>query len=163
MTANGVGLDVSAIAGSGLAADGSANLDVDWGEVGDMATTGVATANSAGTSEEAAPIDHVHKGIFPVTTDKQLAGIATTNDGDKATNSTITSTPGGNGYVQVFLNQVKVNLKGDKTGDCYFSGDAGTNARAFGSIASGDTLHWNQSVAGFNIDTNDVFDWDYEA
>ena len=65
--------------------------------------------------------------------------------------------------VQVFVNGVMLQLKGDKTGDCYFSGDGGTTARAFASIASTDTLHWNGSVAGYQLEATDEITLVYET
>jgi hypothetical protein len=96
--------------------------------------------------------------------DKRLAGLVTTIDGDQGTSATITHTPVSDGYVRVFVNGHAVSLKDGPagTGACYFSGDGGTTARAISAIAFGDTFHWVGSVAGFELDTSDLIDWDYE-
>lgn len=87
----------------------------------------------------------------------------TTTSGDEAqTGVTIASTP--DGYVLVFVNGQLQNLTGDKLGDCYFSADGGTTARALTSIVSGDELIWNGNNAGFDLDnTNDKVTLAYEV
>ena len=86
---------------------------------------------------------------------------ATSSDGDTA-GVTIAATP--EGMVQVFVNGIQQELgQGVKTKDCYFSADGGTTARAVSAIASGDTLYWNGSIAGYQLDTNDKISMVYET
>lgn len=102
----------------------------------------------------------------PVTTNKQIAGIVTTADFDPATaiGGAIASTPGAGSWVEVRLNGVTVSVgNGVKTTACYFSGDGGTTARATSAIVAGDRLYWVGSVAGYQIDTQDTFDFQYNA
>jgi hypothetical protein len=86
-----------------------------------------------------------------------MAAETTTADHDEACATGISSTPAGtinaNGaYVGVQVNGVSYVVgDGVRTKDCYFSGDAGATARAFGAIVSGDKLYWNGSVAGFQL------------
>ena len=67
------------------------------------------------------------------------------------------------GMVQVFVNGVMAELKGDKTADCYFSADGGTTARALTAIAANDVLYWNGSVAGYELEATDKITLVYET
>lgn len=99
---------------------------------------------------------------FPVTTNKNMAASLTTADFQLATVTAIASTPSGDGYVQVFINGVRVEVgDGVKTRDCYFSADGGTTAKTIALIAASDALYWVQSVAGYNLATTDIIDFDY--
>ena len=87
----------------------------------------------------------------------------TSADGDYA-GITITYTPYADSNVQVTVNGVGANLgDGVKTKDCYFSGDNGTTARAIADIEAGDQLHWNGSIAGYELETTDLIDIIYDA
>jgi hypothetical protein len=88
-----------------------------------------------------------------------LAALTTTVDGDDATAFTIASEPVDASYIIV-----EINGKGETVGDgvtskaCYFSGDGGASARNFAGankVTVGDTLHWNGSVAGYQLDVTD--------
>lgn len=87
----------------------------------------------------------------------------TTADGDYA-GITITYTPYADSNVQVTVNGVGANLgDGVKIKDCYFSGDSGITARAIADIEAGDQLHWNGSIAGFELEDTDLIDIIYDA
>jgi hypothetical protein len=60
------------------------------------------------------------------------------------------------------LNGIQVEV-GDnsKLKACYFSNDAGSTAKSIENITSGDEIIWNGVVAGFDLDTNDYFDINY--
>ena len=79
----------------------------------------------------------------------------------------ITSAPAASGIVQVFVNGIPAVVGyGDKTKDCYFSGDAGTTARAIGAIAAGDSLFWNGDTSGngsYALEATDSIDLIYGA
>jgi hypothetical protein len=93
-----------------------------------------------------------------------MAGLVTNVDGDQATSTTVATTPANDSFVAVYVNGVRYQVgDGVKTTDCYFSNDSGTTARNWADIESGDTLHWNRTVAGFKLDTNDVIDFDYDT
>lgn len=99
---------------------------------------------------------------FPVSSNKVMQASATTADSQIACATPIADTPSGDGYVQVFVNGLRVEVgDGTKTRDCYFSADAGATARTIALIQSGDELYWMQSVAGYNLATTDVLDFDY--
>ena len=85
----------------------------------------------------------------------------TSADGD-STGITITHTPFLDGNVTVKVNGMEVDL-GDKTFDCYFSNDAGVSARPVADIEAGDTLYWNGSIAGYELDATDDVDIRYMA
>lgn len=88
-------------------------------------------------------------------------GTATSSDGD-TTGVTLAAVP--SSMVQVFVNGIMQELgQGVKTKDCYFSADGGSTARAISALASGDTLYWNGSVAGFQVDSNDKISLVYEV
>jgi len=96
--------------------------------------------------------------------DKGLVASVTSSDGDAATASTVTNTPFGDGYLKVEVNGIGVEVgDGVKTKDCYFSADSGTTAKAIASIAAGDTLHWNGTVAGFELKASDAIDFFYQS
>lgn len=122
---------------------------------------------TASTTEEALAelqdnIDAVDTAIITnVATDKNVTALVTTADTAQAMTQAIVGTP--LGYVQVFINGALQNMTGDKVGDCYFSNDGGTTARALGAIVSSDTLHWNGSVAGFELATTDKVTLIYET
>lgn len=94
---------------------------------------------------------------------KNMAGKVTVNDGDLACDTGVATTPSDHGYIIVSINgNIVVVGDGVKTRDCYFSGDAGANARAIQNIVVGDKLYWNGSIAGFQLDTNDRIDFNYD-
>ena len=97
-----------------------------------------------------------------VATREQGAPNTTTADGD-ATGLSIANTPFGDSDVTVTVNGLGVDLgNGVKDEACYFSGDAGTTARAIADITAGDTLHWMGSIAGYELDGTDEIDIKYE-
>lgn len=91
--------------------------------------------------------------------DKSLATLTTTADGDLASNSGITNTPIDGCYVAVYINGIEYQVgNGVTTSDCYFSdGTSPSLAKGFssghvnGQIQAGDLLHWNGTVAGFEL------------
>lgn len=143
LTANGVGLDIAAIVGNGLEADGAANLNVK--AVND-------TINVAAGGVKAA---------VPRNANKAIVASVTTAD-FQTTGASISSTPAGDSYVTVMVNGVRQEVgDGVKTKDCYFSADAGVTARAISAITAADVLYWVGSVAGFELATTDEIDIDY--
>jgi|13_taG_2_1085334.scaffolds.fasta_scaffold00019_65 hypothetical protein len=75
----------------------------------------------------------------------------------------ITNTPNADQIVRVEVNGVAVELgDGVKTKTCYFSGDSGSNARAMGDIAAGDSLYWNGSSV-YSLETDDIVDFIYSS
>lgn len=93
----------------------------------------------------------------PTNADKSLSPAASSGDGSSTTLA-ISATPVG--YVAVAVRGVLTKVgNGTKTAcDCFFSGDGGTTARAYGAIVSGDVLYWNGTTAGYDIGTTDRVD-----
>ncbi len=80
-----------------------------------------------------------------------------------STGLAITNTPASSGIVRVIVNGVAAEVGfGDKTKDCYFSGDTGSSARALGAIVATDVLYWNGS-SSFSLATDDLIDFVYAS
>ena len=87
---------------------------------------------------------------------------ATINDGDSAGVS-ITHTPFSDSLVTVKINGMEVNLSnGNKLKECYFSRDGGNSSVLIQDIEAGDTLYWNGSIAGYQLDGTDDLDISYQ-
>ena len=134
---------------------------------GDYINVNGLTSSSAGSSAVLLMIEGAGSTISEtgVETSDDLDWIPnnTTADGDY-TGITITYTPYSDSNVQVTVNGLGANLgDGVKTKDCYFSGDNGTTARAIADITAGDQLHWNGSIAGFELEDTDLVDIIYDA
>ena len=102
---------------------------------------------------------------IPSQLNKNMTPSPTGVDGDVAIGSPgIGATPSFDGYVAVMVNgQICHVGDGVKTTECYFSGDGGTTARLIDDIVSGDTLHWNGSVAKYEIATSDRLEFLFAA
>lgn len=95
---------------------------------------------------------------------KGMAARVTAADGDLATSVAIAATPAYDGFVEVLVNGVQVEVgDGVKSKPCYFSVDDGDTARALDDVAAGDKLYWNGTLAGYQLATTDVIDFDYEV
>jgi len=87
---------------------------------------------------------------------------ATINDGDSAGVS-ITHTPFSDSLVTIKINGMEVNLSdGNKLKECYFSRDGGSSSVLIQDIIAGDTLYWNGSIAGYQLDGTDDLDISYQ-
>lgn len=128
------------------------------------APTAVGTANAEGAATTFARSDHVHDSPAPTISNKNMTASVTASDGAQATATTVAATPALDSYVGVRVNGVHYTVgDGVKTTDCYFSGDSGTTARSISAIVSGDTLHWNGTITGFELTASDKIDFDYLA
>ena len=95
--------------------------------------------------------------------DRNKNPLATTADGD-STGVTITYTPYSDSAVTVKVNGLQCNIgDGAKDEAVYFSADGGTTAKTIANIAAGDTLYWMGSLAGYELETDDDIDIDYQA
>lgn len=88
--------------------------------------------------------------------------LVTVNDGDLACDDIILGLPIKKSNVRVMLNGIELKV-GSKVYpfDCYFSNDNGLTPRILGDERQGDKLYWNTSVAGYNLDGNDILDFIY--
>ena len=81
----------------------------------------------------------------------------------KTTGVTITYTPYSDSAVTIKVNGIAVNLgDGTLSEDCYFSSDGGTTPRLIADISAGDTLYWDGSIAGYELEATDDIDISYE-
>jgi len=155
------------VASTGIGIDGD-KVEIDW-TAANYTPTDVAETDDAG--QLAAHLKGIDlalasAGGAPTPQDKNLQPAATTGDAQDSTIN-ITSTPQSDSYVAVLVNGVQVYLADDNTerttADCYFSADGGTTARAIEDIAAADSLYWNGTQAGYDLDTNDAIDLNYNV
>ena len=101
----------------------------------------------------------------PTSANKNMASSTTTTDNDLATGTAVAFTPAFDGHVEATVNGVPCRLgDGIKAGvECYFSGDSGATARLIRDIVAGDTMHWNGSVAGFQLAGIDRISFNYDV
>jgi hypothetical protein len=158
-----VGVDASAIAGAGLEDDGTEKLRIAAAAAGDGLTGGGGSALAVVADGDTITVTASGvKGTKAQKADKELLPVVTSGDNFDTTLD-IVATPVGDRYIQVFVNGLKVVI-GDasKLKDCYFSVDAGANARALGDIVATDDFIWNGVIAGYQLETDDSIDFDYE-
>lgn len=92
-------------------------------------------------------------GSTPTKDDKELTP-NTTIGNFQSTGITISNIP--YGYIIVDINGQSVSVgDGVRSKDCYFSNDGGANAVSIDNITSGDTLYWNGTIAGLDLDGTD--------
>lgn len=109
-------------------------------------------------------INQVEAGGVPTTDDKNLNPTQSTLGDESATGITITNTPLNDSNVEVEVNGIAIDLgNGVKDRDAYFSGDSGTTAKSIADIEAGDELYWNGNVVGFELDTSDSINLNYEV
>jgi hypothetical protein len=118
--------------------------------------TGTPITNIASQVPEGANLSPYNKGMSANTTGA---------DNSLACSTNIFATPPLNAWVQVYVNGISYKIgNGTKASvPCYFSGDGGVTARATGGIVQGDSLYWNGSVAGFQLDSSDRIDFVFDA
>lgn len=112
------------------------------------------------------PSSNIQIEVLPVGTEADLdqITIGDTNGNYSSTGVTIEYTPFMDSMVHVKINGIEVNLgNGTRTKDCYFSNDGGTTAKTIKNIAAGDELFWNGAIAGYELDTSDDIDFEYDA
>lgn len=145
------GLEISAQELAVKKADSSLSSDANGLTVGLHNNGSIAIKGGAGLAS-----------AVPQTSDIGLSPAAVSTD-DTDTTLAITSTPAADSLVRVLVNGVAVELgDGVKTKDCYFTGDAGTNARALTAIAASDELYWN-GASSFALEVDDIIDIVYAA
>lgn len=90
-----------------------------------------------------------------------MPALNTVNDGDLACNSQIIDKPIMSSHVRAFINGVEINVGGKVYPyDAFFSAD-GITARSKGDERMGDRLYWNGSIAGYQLATYDLVDFQY--
>jgi hypothetical protein len=143
LSSAGLGVD-DTLAGNGLSlTDGSA-----------MAVQAANTSVSVSGSGVQAAV--------PTANNKNMTASVTSSDGDQATATTVTAASAAGGWFTLSVNGVSVDIRsGSKLGEAYISGDSGSTARTFANVAATDTIHWNGSVAGYQLAATDRLDLDY--
>lgn len=95
----------------------------------------------------------------PRTDNRNQNPLATTGN-EAETGITLVAAP--KGLVILVINgKIESIGNGTKTSHAYFSANGGTTAKTFAALAAGDGLYWNGTVAGYDLDTNDVIDLYY--
>lgn len=98
--------------------------------------------------------------LYPRATNRAMAAMNTAGEGDGALacSQPLAVAPVLGGFVEVSINGVQATVgNGSTTGcACYFSGDDGAHAKTFATLASGDLLYWNASVANYDLATDDL-------
>lgn len=92
---------------------------------------------------------------------QELTALQTVSNGDPMTSTGISQKPINNNEPQLTVNGVKVKISEDKLGYCYFSDDGGTTAKLYTEITANDILHWNETIAKYNIDIDDILEITY--
>ena len=157
--------DISAAAAGGSKSAGVADLAARADHSHSFPTAvavAVGAANAEGSSSSFARADHVHAAPAASSANKGMAASLTSADGNVACATGLASAPALGGYVAVMINGLQYVVgNGVKTKDCFFSADLGSTAKALNALASGDKLYWNGSVAGFQLDTSDIIDFNF--
>lgn len=109
---------------------------------GDLAGTGLTYNSTSFAIDAAVPQQESGNVASNLSSDESATGI------------TLSTDPVNGASLQVLINGVAATLKGDKTGDCYFSADSGSTARALADIVSGDELIW-QGASVYTLATTD--------
>lgn len=95
--------------------------------------------------------------------DKKINPTLTSGD-HASTGISITHSPYQDSYVTIEVNGISVALgDGNKDTDSYFSGDSGITPASIEEVRAGDTLYWNGSIAGFDLEAGDAINLIYEA
>lgn len=125
----------------------------------------VGASNVEGVATSPARSDHVHATPRAAIGNKNMVASVTTTDNDQATATTVSTANALASYMSVRVNGLHYAVgNGTKVAvDTYFSNDGGTTARTFSAVQTGDTLHWNGSVAGFQLAASDRIDIDYDS
>jgi hypothetical protein len=99
------------------------------------------------------PVDELNLSGSVAFAEDSFTTLATTADGDAVSAVGLSQTPSQSSVPLIYLNGVLIKgLKyGDKTGSAYFSNTNGSTAAARNALTSGTLLHWNASVAGFQL------------
>lgn len=139
-----------------MVTEGTANKDTGF----TLVTDGI----TLGTTSLAFEVMNLMKTAVPFKGNLGMTALVTASNGDAACATGLLKTPLLKGAVSVFVGGLRAALgDGVKTKECYFSADLGVTAKAIDNLSSGDKLYWNGSIAGHQLDANDVIDIEYNA
>lgn len=99
---------------------------------------------------------------------RRMSVLSTLFDGDRASNTAVASRPAPRAHVRVFANGNAVPVADGptekSTSPCFFTDGTGIPVRYADAVQQGDFLHWNGSVAGFQLVAGiDHVDFVYEV
>lgn len=98
---------------------------------------------------------------------KRMPARTTIADGDRACDIAVSVSPVPGSRVYVEVNGLKIPEVGDGTkiaAACYWSRDGGYTPLSLQSVSAGDVLHWQGSVAGYQLDAaTDTIEFVYEV
>lgn len=112
------------------------------------------------------PDDDAASGGIQTTSNKLMPCRVTHADGDLACDIAIAKQPAADTFITVIVDDWTVTDIGNATKYacvCFFSGDGGATARAWGAVRQHDTVHWNGSIAGGELDASSVMSIIYEV
>lgn len=108
------------------------------------------------------------EGYASTTRNRNMAASVTAADGDLACATPLSVRPAQGSMVRVTVNGIEVLVAANNaeraTSECYFSADGGATAKSFGqvgTIAAGDLLYWNGTVATYELAATDLIRFDY--
>jgi len=108
--------------------------------------------------QQLASEQHVSKLVI---SDKNITGCSTSNN-SMISNFSITYKPTNDSRVDLRVNGVVYSVGQTQGNDLYFSSDNGSTAIPFNSLSGGEELFWKYTTIGFNIETTDILELDYE-
>jgi hypothetical protein len=103
-------------------------------------------------------------GSKPTLLDKNLTPINVANINGATSGLTISATPVSDGYVEVTVNGIVINLgTSSSNGDGYFAQPStnGTVGRNIADIQIGDEFIWNSLIATYQLETSDSVNFNY--
>jgi hypothetical protein len=132
----------------------------------------VGTANATGAAASLSRSDHVHATPVAQTGTVNMSASVTVNDEDAATATAVPAANALSGAMRLFVNGVEpIGVggqpalgNGTKVASAYIAAAATPGvARAWAAVAATDTIQWNGSIAGFQLDANDRIDLVYDS
>lgn len=102
------------------------------------------------------------KAARPTTDNKAMVANVTSSDDDPGAGP-ILHAPVGSVRVRINGNDVKVGNGTKTNADCYFSDPGDTIAKLMDDIVAGDIMRWVGTEAGYQLDSSDEVDYDYNT
>lgn len=100
----------------------------------------------------------------PSVLNKSMAASLTTADNQIGCATALGAIPANDSYLAVYINGERTPVgDGVKTKHCYFSSDSGATAKTIANFATGDIMYWVGSIAGYQLATTDIIDFDYNV
>jgi len=97
----------------------------------------------------------------PGTGNLNMTASVTAADDAQATATTVAAASAKGSRYSLYVNGNREDLREDKNGSAFISGDGGTSARTFANVVATDTIHWIGSQAGYELAVTDILDLEY--